>query len=153
MTFEAELTRHYREVRKRLRAAQLPPPRPVVVPEKPAPAPEVEPPISRHPGDRLPWRVELQKRIFEIVQRETGIDRQSLKSAERRKEFVAARRLFCWLAVRCNATISRPGIGRLLGNRDHSTVYHHMEKAARMRLVDPEYAALLDRLEQEVRGS
>lgn len=86
-------------------------------------------------------------RIFEMAGFVFDVPRQDLAGPSRAQHLVAARQAVM-LALRRRTRLSLCEIGRLLGNRDHSTVASGIAAAGRRCAADPAYrravAALCD---------
>jgi Bacterial dnaA protein helix-turn-helix len=155
----AELRENYKRVFKRRPpyavAAPLPAPEPEPQPPPPPPpievAPPEPPPISRPPpGPGL-----HRDAIFLVVERVTGLSRQSCSSRCRTTPYVEARRMVCWLArklIEAKVMVaSTPQIGRWLGGLDHTSVLNATSRAQMMHYNDPLYASMLDEMLRQVR--
>src|SRR5690606_38723466 len=75
--------------------------------------------------ERRPWRV---NEIIRAVSKASGIPVRDITGPLRAKELVYARQAVMWIA-RQQGCWSYPQIGRLLGNRDHTTVMHGVNRA------------------------
>jgi hypothetical protein len=128
-----DLYEHYKNVRKRIEEAsraavikngvialpikKLPPVEQHAVSEE-APVISLEPP--KHLS-------EAQKIMYEVAVKH-GIRLEDLRSPIRIKRFVLARHEAMWEIKRQRPGLSLPQIGRLFGNRDHTTVLHAIRK-------------------------
>ena len=65
--------------------------------------------------------------ILLAVSAHYGVSITDLKSARRHKRLILPRHVFCYLAATATRK-SLPQIGRVLGNRDHTTVLHAVRK-------------------------
>lgn len=74
-----------------------------------------------------------------------GVPIEAMRSAGRRKDWAHARHVAAW-ALRRTQELSYQEIGRLLGDRDHSTVIYAVGKVEDRRRRDWEYARELDQL-------
>jgi chromosomal replication initiator protein len=83
-------------------------------------------------------------RQFNVEAREVLSQRRSLPAAR-------ARQAAMWLAKQLTPR-SYPEIGRLIGNRDHSTAMHAVRRIDELRAVDPEFRALTDRCMHDLTG-
>ena len=84
------------------------------------------------------------ERIIDLVSSRLGVSRQALEGRRRDKKTVTARQLAMYL-LREELHLSFSIIGRLLGNRDHSTVTHAVNKVnADMNLVPGLHQTILD---------
>ncbi len=68
------------------------------------------------------------------------VDRLDLLSQRRFAKLILPRKLVCYLC-RHFTTRSYPGIGRKLGNRDHTTIMHAVRSATKLLKIDPAFAA------------
>lgn len=75
------------------------------------------------------------KDIIRVVCREIGVSRAEMLADRRQKSIVNARHIVFWLAKTLTAR-SLPEIGRLAGNRDHTTVLHGIRRIERLRHED-----------------
>ncbi len=66
-------------------------------------------------------------RLLQAVSDATGISTKDIKGERRSTHLVEARHVFFWMARQYTAK-SFPYIGRMCGNRDHSTVHHGANK-------------------------
>ena len=73
------------------------------------------------------------QQIIRLVSRYTGIAVPHITGRMRRKEFARVRFLVCWLAYRYCENVSLPKIGRVMGNRDHTTILHAVRSYEKMR--------------------
>lgn len=116
-----ELFAHYKAVRDRLN----PPPRVVLEEPKPEPEPELEPKpvIEVKPEPKKePPKVSIMRStsIFMEASEKYKMSIKMIKSTSRRKKFVEVRQEVAY-RLRMELKYSYPQIGRLLGNRDHTT--------------------------------
>jgi hypothetical protein len=116
--YELGLIERYRERRARL--APQPPRKPIVIPR--AATPELDPaatpdgfvPLIRFPS----WLV-----IVSLVELKHGVSFEAMRGQSRAKPVLDARReAMALIYTHCGLSTSR--IGRLFGDRDHSTVSH-----------------------------
>jgi hypothetical protein len=155
-----ELMEHYRRVRSRF------PRVPATTPPSQPATPPVPPPVLPRPMPIRPVlsvslptsvRVRLLRVLIEVVTEDTGMSEREVRGPARKKPQVAARRMLVWLARHLMTSNNVPGamscpeIGRWLGRRDHTTVLHHLERAAHLRHRRPEYAAHLTTLAARAR--
>jgi len=92
-------------------------------------------------------KIGLFPKLVAIACKEAEVAKSELVGASRESHVVHAR----WsimLGLR-RAGLSTPKIGRLLGNRDHSTVLHGIAKTAQLRLAYPGFDALCALMEKE----
>jgi hypothetical protein len=83
--------------------------------------------------------------IQRVVARHYGVTLVDLLSARRTKQVAFARQVAVYL-VRQHTLLSLPAIGRLFGNRDHTTILHAARKIRVLRERDPELSETLDAL-------
>lgn len=81
---------------------------------------------------------------------QTGLRRDDITGPSRDQRLVRARDAVCWLAVDAKAA-SLPTIGRVLGGRDHSTIFAARRRAMERRRRDPAFARLTERLRERYR--
>lgn len=92
-------------------------------------------------------KIGLFPKLVAIACKEAEVTKSELVGASRESHVVHAR----WsimLGLR-RAGLSTPEIGRLLGNRDHSTVLHGIRKAAEVRLTYVGFDALCCLMEKK----
>jgi len=95
-------------------------------------------------------RIGLFPKLVAIACKEAEVTKSELIGSSRQGHVVHAR----WsimLGLR-RAGLSSPEIGRLLGNRDHSTVLHGLSKSAEVRLANKRFDALCHLMEAEADG-
>jgi hypothetical protein len=80
--------------------------------------------------------------IIRLVSAHTGCSIADMQGKSRQRSLVLARHAICLLASEVGHSL--PRIGRALGGRDHSTIFHGRDTASARASEDPEYAALLD---------
>lgn len=88
--------------------------------------------------------------IMEIVRRvsyEMGLPVDAVMGHCRQRPLVRARAAIAWLALRFE-TASCCGIGRRLG-RHHTSILHLIAKAEKLRLTDPAFRMVTDRILHE----
>ncbi len=90
---------------------------------------------SRQPPVRVPVAL-----IVRVVASQWGIDRHVLLSGRREGRLVDARRVV-YLLAREQTALTTSAIGRLLGNREHSTIKHGLDSGHRLVAADPAFAA------------
>lgn len=88
-------------------------------------------------------------RILQHVADDYGLTVRALRGDWRRRDMIEARWVVMWIA---REVFARPLvlIGRMLGNRDHTTVLHGVEKITERRAADAEFRARTDRLAAEL---
>lgn len=80
--------------------------------------------------------------IIRLVCKHEGIRRNVLAGTRRHTDIVLARHIVCYLSA--NHTPRSFGqIGKKLGNKDHTTIYHGLEKLTEQRKTDLELDARL----------
>ena len=82
------------------------------------------------------------KSILERAAKVTGYSQAEIVGAGRTRALSHVR--FAIMLVLRRRGLSFPVIGRLLGNRDHTTVMHGCERAQRLIETDADFGALLD---------
>ena len=88
-------------------------------------------------------------RILQHVAEDYGLTVRMLRGDWRRRDMVEARWVAMWIA---REAFARPLvlIGRVMGQRDHTTVLHGVEKIKERRAADAEFRARTDRLAAEL---
>jgi hypothetical protein len=81
--------------------------------------------------------------IMQAVGAVAGVTRLDLTSDRRPAELAAARFAVYWLATKMT-TLSSVEIGRLLGDRDHTSVLHGLARAEELRATDPQFRVTTD---------
>ena len=90
--------------------------------------------------------------IISAVQREFGLDRDTLTSNSRSRRIVRARQI-AWYSMSRNCPhISYPQMARMLGRSDHSTAIHGVHVVQNMVNRDAEFSAMVDRIERDAFG-
>lgn len=97
--------------------------------------------------DGLPLPIVRIPDILRAVSQATGISVIDIISVRRTRAVTMARFMAYWLARRLTAR-SLPGIGRLIGDRDHTTVLHGCRRIEQLRRERPQLQATLDALQQ-----
>ena len=77
--------------------------------------------------------------IIEVVCNYLNLDFARFNSTERTREIAQARQIAMYL-IRRMTNLSLKDIGKALGNRDHSTVMHSLEKVEAQMRSDPAFA-------------
>lgn len=90
-------------------------------------------------------------RVKALVSVETGVSVRDMESDFRAQEPSWARFAAMWI-VRHAAGASTPAIGRMFGDRDHTTVIAALRRVERERRLNPDYAHWLDVLMARARG-
>jgi len=83
--------------------------------------------------------------IVEAVCATTGCSRLDIVSDRRAGDLAAARYAVFWLACKLT-TLSATAVGRLIGDRDHTTVLVGLRRAEELRAADPVFRAATDAL-------
>lgn len=94
---------------------------------------------------------QTMRRIIATVARRYGLTENDMASACRLKKVVIPRHIACYLARKLTLQ-SMPQIGRVLGDRDHTTILSAVNKITRMRDEDMHFAALLEDIERDLTG-
>lgn len=170
MSYEAQITSHYADVRARLRGAirpsqRVPPalsapePEPVVVEAAPvaiepatSEAETIVPPPEYRARDILyvnfdPLHcppISQAETIIRQVQAKHKLGRGEMLGRQRSARVVLARQEAAWRMKR-ETTLSLPQIGRKLGGRDHTTILHNIrqyEAKLNGTVYNPKYRAL-----------
>ncbi len=90
-----------------------------------------------------------QDAIVEAVASTYGVSVADIKGRSRTKQLALARQVTMYL-LRANTTLSLKEIGRCLGNKDHTTVMHAIDKVEQLRALDPAFAHQLDQLTSRI---
>jgi chromosomal replication initiation ATPase DnaA len=93
-------------------------------------------------------KIGIFPKLVAIACKEAEVVKSELIGSSRERHVVCAR----WslmLGLR-RAGLSMPEIGRLIGNRDPSTVLHGLRESAKVRLIDERFDALCCLMENEV---
>ncbi len=158
---EAELKSAYLAARKRLNP-DSPIPEKVNITDSNPPACEqvavvhyAKPPtISDHARDIVPPYI-CMRDIKTVIMQEFGVSLTDMVSHRRQRSLVMPRQIAMWLA-RELTPLSMPTIGKLFGNRDHTTVLHACRRVEAMHAGKPDEvygdAARLDDLLDLVRN-
>ncbi|MCB9780443.1 MAG: chromosomal replication initiator protein DnaA [Alphaproteobacteria bacterium] len=85
--------------------------------------------------------------IVQAVARFFSLKVADLKGTRRLKQIVRPRHIAMWL-VREHTELSFPEIGRVFGNRDHSSVQHACKKIKRLRDKEPDLRNTVDTIER-----
>lgn len=143
-----EVLENFREVRARMRATiaaaqvRLAPPPPPPEPE-PEPQAPVEPAPPPKPPPAVPSRVMTKpQRVMRLVSQHLQISPDDMCSIDRTAPVVLARSTAMYLLRKLSPQQSLPWIGKIFG-RDHTTVLHALESMQEKVVTDPEYAALV----------
>ena len=90
--------------------------------------------------------------ILSTVAEVTGISVTEIVGDKRSRPVVDSRHLVMYLA-RELTDASLPKIGERIGNRDHTTVLHAVDKITKLMLVDPETYNLVQRLTAKIKSA
>ena len=90
--------------------------------------------------------------IMQLVCKTEGISTSDARSMRRTADVCRIRHIIYYLASTLTL-LSLPQIGRLVGKRDHTTVFHGREKIKRLRASQPELDAKLKWYEQTLTGT
>jgi chromosomal replication initiation ATPase DnaA len=91
-------------------------------------------------------------RVFDLMHSRYNLTPGELRGPRRTKRFADVRHIAMWLVHKANA-LTLTDIGRLFGNRDHSTVLHAVNKINAARINNEHLAADLDGLLEELYGT
>ena len=87
--------------------------------------------------------------ILDVVAEHYGVRKEDIKSQKRTKEIVLPRQVAMYL-IRLLNDISLQDVGKLLGNRDHSTIIHGYEKIDKEVAKNPELANTIEVLKKKL---
>ena len=87
--------------------------------------------------------------ILDVVAEHYGVRKEDIKSQKRTKEIVLPRQVAMYL-IRLLNDISLQDVGKLLGNRDHSTIIHGYEKIDKEIAKNPELANSIEVLKKKL---
>jgi hypothetical protein len=114
-------------------------------PTEPTPMPEHAQPV--------PWRpewVSTTTRIkMEVLKAYPAVKPRDIDSRRRSVPIALARHIVMYLARELTG-MSLPEIGRRIGGRDHSTVFHAVNKIERMIKSDGAFASHVDEIRQKI---
>ena len=99
----------------------------------------------------LDLRITVDK-IQRIVCKEFGISRSEICSGRRHSNVVRPRHIAMYLSKHMTDR-SLPQIGRMFGNRDHTTILHAIRKIEQCMEADADLAAIVMALEQRISES
>lgn len=85
--------------------------------------------------------------VFRIVEKESGIDRESILGASRLDDIVKVREIICHFCVEY-LKVSQSGMGRIL-NRNHATIYHYLWNHYYSMMYAP-YRDMTNRIRKEI---
>lgn len=88
--------------------------------------------------------------IIKVVADQYGVRPEDIKSKNRKKEIVTPRHIAMYLIRYLNNDISLEDVGKVLGDRDHSTVIHGCEKIDELIKEDSTLAAEIDVLKKKL---
>ena len=89
------------------------------------------------PGLSITSRSGSERDVFAALADCFGIDKDEIKERTRRRDIVRPRQMIMYL-LREYGGMSFPAIGRLVGNRDHTTVIHSYVKIKNEISTDPQ---------------
>lgn len=93
-----------------------------------------------------------QRRVRDAVAEIFEVEPYKLVGRSRQKPLVHHRHTAIWVVHQCFPYLSRPMLGRLFGNRDHSTIIHALRNIEYRRGRDAEYRDLTDLIVSELGG-
>jgi len=102
--------------------------------------------LQSGPASPRPPRIDT---IKDVTARAYGITKQDMESGCRRRQFAQPRQYAMYFCRRLT-TCSYPQIGRMFGDRDHTTVLFAYRKISRMAETNAQLAAELAELEQKI---
>ncbi len=88
--------------------------------------------------------------VLRIVSRLSKVSVVDITSERKAPHMVLSRWIACWL-LRTYSPMSLPAIGKLIGGRDHSTIFHAVNGIASRMERDPAFAKSLKRVGSEVK--
>ena len=86
-------------------------------------------------GGAEPISITVDK-IFSTVYKKYGVSKEDIIGPKKNKEIANARHIMCYL-IREVTEMSFPNIGKMMGNRDHSTIISSYDKVKKQIYVDP----------------
>lgn len=89
------------------------------------------------------------KQLLKIISKLSDLKLSDLKGSSRRRSIVLARSVAIYL-LRHLTDLSLESIGKLFGNRDHTTVLHSFRKITEQRETDLDVQRLIDRVCREL---
>jgi chromosomal replication initiator protein len=87
--------------------------------------------------------------IIEVVAEHFGVRKEDIKSQRRNREIVLPRQISMYL-IRILNDISLQDVGKVLGNRDHSTIIHGYEKIDKEILKNKELQNTIEVLKKKL---
>ena len=96
--------------------------------------------------NRMPVKRISLDSILEGVSLFYGYSIPEIQSACRKREYVVCRQNFCHIARAVIPHVTLKGVGRLLNNRDHSTIIHSITTAEDSLRYDKKYKQEYDEL-------
>ncbi len=99
-------------------------------------------------GQPLPPMVDGQSwadRAFAFIAEQLRLTREMLDGQRRTARVVFGRQVFVWIMVTYRPDLSDHSIGKLLGDRDAKTVWHHRHKLDDLRRRNPDFNELCER--------
>ena len=85
-------------------------------------------------------------RILAAVCTQFNVNKAQIFSKYRPKRYVQARHIACWM-IRRHTLLTLTQVGKIVGNRDHTTVMHGVQVIERRRKTEPELVALIGEIE------
>lgn len=81
-----------------------------------------------------------------------GIPKESMTCKARYRSVARPRQIAMFLMRELCPHLSYPGIGRVMGRRDHTTVMHGVRKIEELLLTDPDLAADVDQIRKAAKS-
>jgi len=113
--------------------------------------PELVPEVLKDIFDDRTRTVSVEQ-IKTVVAEHFNVSTESLAGRKRTSTIAFARQVAMYLS-RMLTDMSLSDIGSKFGKRDHTTVIHGCDKIAEKAKTDPQFKAVLDRLEEQIRQS
>jgi chromosomal replication initiation ATPase DnaA len=103
------------------------------------------------PGDETRERISLDathgvRELVRFVAFQTGVRTAEIVGPQRCRRVFRARAAVVWASIRLLGK-SYSVVGRVLGDRDHTTIINAVRRAEEMRRIDPAFGLLCGRLE------
>ena len=96
-------------------------------------------------GDNIP----TPESIVDFVSKYYGVDAEIIRGQQRVREAVAARQVAMYL-IRNITNLSSDDIGKIFGNRDHSTVLYSIEKVEKQMKSDAAFAETVKEIKTNI---
>lgn len=96
-------------------------------------------------GDNIP----TPEFILEFISKYYGVDADVIRGQQRVREAVAARQVAMYL-IRSMTNLSSDEIGKVFGNRDHSTVLYSIEKVEKQMKSDPAFSETVKEIKTNI---